>query len=96
MKNASNSVVQKSNGLHTKKTSLGSSMAFADDSDEHDFFNPIQDLMPPSIVGDNVDLIGKKRTRDNDPLRRLIEDVPEGETITSTSPSKRQRITLEW
>ena len=41
MKNASNSVAQKLNGLHAKKTSLGSSMAFADDSDEHDFFNPI-------------------------------------------------------
>ena len=52
--------------------------------------------MPPSIVAENIDLIGKKRTRDNDPLRRLIEDVPESEAITSAGSSKRQRVSLEW
>ncbi len=29
------------------------------DSDDHDDFNPINDLMPPSIAGsDNIDTIG--------------------------------------
>ena len=44
------------------------------DSDDHDDFNPIKDLMPPSIVGVEIDLIGKKRMRDKDPLLRLVEE----------------------
>jgi len=69
-------------------------VAFADDSDDQYDFNPIQDLMPPCI-GDSMDLIGKKRARDNDPLRRLIEDSPEDEVVVDSNPSKRQKVTLE-
>ena len=30
--------------------------------------------MPPSIVGEEIDLIGKKRLREKDPLLRLVEE----------------------
>ena len=49
--------------------------AALEDSDDHDDFNPIQDLMPPSISGEDIDLIGKKRPRDKDPLRRLVDEA---------------------
>ena len=49
--------------------------AALEDSDDHDDFNPIQDLMPPSISGEDIDLIGKKRPRDKDPLRRLVDET---------------------
>ena len=66
-------------------------MGFVEDSDEHDDFNPIQDLMPPSINDDNINQIGSKRKRSDDPLRRLIEDPSIKET--DISPAKRQKVT---
>ena len=54
--------------------------AALEDSDDHDDFNPIQDLMPPSISGEDIDLIGKKRPRDKDPLRRLVDESQADET----------------
>ena len=66
------------------------------DSDDHDDFNPIQDLMPPSITGNSdLELIGKKRGRDNDPLRRLIEDTSEEEISSAAGPSKRQKVSVK-
>ena len=58
-------------GQQTKKNSIAS---HAYDSDDHDDFNPIKDLMPPSMPADELEKIGKKRGRDSDNLRRLIED----------------------
>ena len=63
--------------------------AALDDSDDHDDFNPIQDLMPPSISGDEIDLIGKKRPRDKDPLRRLVDETSVDETKKDSIASKR-------
>ena len=63
--------------------------AALDDSDDHDDFNPIQDLMPPSISGDEIDLIGKKRPRDKDPLRRLVDETTVDETKMDSIASKR-------
>ena len=55
--------------------------ALVDDSDDQDDdFNPIKDLMPPSISGEDIDLIGKKRPRDKDPLRRLMVDSSNNHT----------------
>ena len=70
------------------------------ESDEHDDFNPIEDLMPPTIANSQIDLIGKKRTRENDPLRRLIEESSADEynsaggvdSLPQTSPAKRQKL----
>ena len=49
--------------------------------------------MPPSIVGDEIDMIGKKRSRDKDPLLRLVEESSADEAI-SGSPNKRQKVVL--
>ena len=78
--------------------------AQAFDSDDHDDFNPIQDLMPPSIAAaaesEEIDRIGRKRMRENDPLRRLVEDDDQGEgrgedaasaLVAQGSPTKRQK-----
>ena len=55
--------------------------ALVDDSDDQDDdFNPIKDLMPPSISGEDIDLIGKKRPRDKDPLRRLMVESSNNHT----------------
>ena len=66
------------------------------DSDDHDDFNPIQDLMPPSIVGSSdLDQIGKKRGRENDPLRRLVEDTNSEDELNVAAahgPHKRQKL----
>ena len=65
----------------------------AGDSDEHDDFNPIEDLMPPTTTESG--LAGKKRGRENDPLRRLIEESSADESNTNQpvtgSPQKRQK-----
>ena len=63
-------------------------MGFVDESEDHDDFNPIQDLMPAMIS--DADSIGKKRTRDDDPLRRLLEDPA---LENAVSDNKRQKIT---
>ena len=58
--------------LAGKKPNMASA---AFDSDDHDDFNPIKDLMPPTLSNGDIDHgIGKKRGRENDPLRRLIEE----------------------
>ena len=64
------------------------------DSDDHDDFNPINDLMPPSIASDDIEKIGKKRGRDKDPLRRLVEEFSADETSAAGAPhqSKRGRV----
>lgn len=67
-------------------------MGFVDDSDDHDDFNPINDLMPPSITDESINMIGKKRSRDDDPLRRLVEDPAIDQ---SASPQKRQKVAQE-
>lgn len=57
--------------------------------------------MPPSIAGNSdLDQIGKKRGRENDPLRRLIEDTSEDElgmaalaaAAAAAGPTKRQKV----
>lgn len=70
---------------------LSESHAF--ESDDHDDFNPINDLMPPSIVGsESIDTIGKKRARENDPLRRLMEESSADDISKDLdAPSKRIR-----
>ena len=56
--------------------------AALEDSDDHDDFNPIKDLMPPSISNEEIDMIGKKRPRDKDPLRSLLcDDVTSGGNV---------------
>jgi hypothetical protein len=65
------------------------------DSDDHDDFNPINDLMPPSIAGsDNIDTIGKKRARENDPLRRLMEESSADDLSkdAADAPTKRPKV----
>ena len=63
------------------------------DSDEHDNFNPIQDLMPATIAGNSdIELIGKKRGREHDPLRRLIEEDSSEEFNAAAGLSKRQKL----
>ena len=66
------------------------------DSDDHDDFNPIKDLMPPSIASDDIEQIGKKRGRDKDPLRRLVEEFSADEASAAGAPqqSKRARADL--
>ena len=62
------------------------------DSDDHDDFNPIKDLMPPSIASDvDIDQIGKKRGRDKDPLRRLVEEFPADEASAAGAPNQNKR-----
>lgn len=67
---------KRAGGSSTQQASKKPSMASAAfDSDDQDDFNPIKDLMPPTLAnGDIEQHIGKKRGRENDPLRRLIED----------------------
>lgn len=60
-----------------------------DDSDDHDDFNPIEDLMPPTMSHEEIEKIGKKRARDRDPLRCLQDDEPSlspGKDLKSLSP----------
>lgn len=58
MKNTQPSVAQTGNPLAGMKKGLPAAL---DDSDDHDDFNPIQDLMPPSISNEEIEMIGKKR-----------------------------------
>ena len=81
---------------HQNGTGLSSSRkiglaAALDDSDDHDDFNPINDLMPPSITGEDMDLIGKKRPRDKDPLRRLVDETSIDEPNQQALGAKRQK-----
>ena len=71
-----------------RKIGLASAL---DDSDDHDDFNPINDLMPPTLTGEDMDLIGKKRPRDKDPLRRLIDETTVNEPNQAVSASKRHK-----
>ena len=71
-----------------RKIGLASAL---DDSDDHDDFNPINDLMPPTLTGEDMDLIGKKRSRDKDPLRRLIDETTVNEPNQAVSASKRHK-----
>ena len=52
--------------------------------------------MPPSIVGSSdLDQIGKKRSRENDPLRRLVEDTNSEDELNSAAaagPHKRKKV----
>ena len=61
------------------------------DSDDHDDFNPIKDLMPPSIASDDIEQIGKKRGRDKDPLRRLVEEFSADEASAAGAPNQSKR-----
>ena len=61
------------------------------DSDDHDDFNPIKDLMPPSIASDDIDQIGKKRGRDKDPLRRLVEEFSADEVSAAGAQHQNKR-----
>ena len=61
------------------------------DSDDHDDFNPIKDLMPPSIASDDIDQIGKKRGRDKDPLRRLVEEFSADEASAAGAQHQSKR-----
>ena len=73
MKNQESTHNQKgANTLTGMKKGLPSAL---EDSDDHDDFNPIKDLMPPSISGEEIDLIGRKRPRDKDPLRCLVDEM---------------------
>lgn len=65
--------------------------ALDDDSDDHDDFNPIKDLMPPCISGEDIDLIGKKRPRDKDPLRRLMVDSTSTNNPAATAINETEK-----
>ena len=71
-----------------RKIGLASAL---DDSDDHDDFNPINDLMPPTLQGEDMDLIGKKRPRDKDPLRQLVDETAVDNLNQAISPNKRNR-----
>ena len=83
-------------GTASKKNTSGE-IVMPFDSDEHDDFNPIQDLMPPSIAeSGDLDQVGKKRGRTNDPLRRLLEETSEEElSMAAQGPLKRQKVSSE-
>ena len=74
----------------------GRSPIQAYDSDDHDDFNPIKDLMPPSIANEEIDLIGKKRMREKDPLLRLVEESqPANAGLNDANQVKRQKSSPE-
>lgn len=41
--------------------------------------------MPPTIGNSDLDQIGKKRGRENDPLRRLVEDTNSEDELNSAA-----------